>query len=279
MLLLKASYPLSLLLEAAGIPRSTFFYRQAALSRADPQAELREKIREAFTQSRARYGHRRIHAVLVRQGWQIAKKTVLKLMRAENLVCKVRNRRRFTSYKGQVGKVAENHLKREFSATAPNTKWVTDVTEFKIADRKVYLSPVLDLFDRSIISYAVSESPNTAFTNSSLRDAISSLTPGEAPLVHSDQGFQYQHATWQRLLNDAGMTQSMSRKGNCLDNSVMENFFGHLKEEMFHHEEHTNAEAFVTELEDYIRWYNYERISLTLECLSPMEYRAQALAA
>lgn len=279
MLLLKASYPLSLLLEAAGIPRSTFFYRQAALSRADPQAELREKIREAFTQSRARYGHRRIHAVLVRQGWQIAKKTVLKLMRAENLVCKVRSRRRFTSYKGQVGKVAENHLKREFSATAPNTKWVTDVTEFKIADRKVYLSPVLDLFDRSIISYAVSESPNTAFTNSSLRDAISSLTPGEAPLVHSDQGFQYQHATWQRLLNDAGMTQSMSRKGNCLDNSVMENFFGHLKEEMFHHEEHTNAEAFVTELEDYIRWYNYERISLTLECLSPMEYRAQALAA
>jgi putative transposase len=276
---LKASYPLSLLLEAAEIPRSTFFYRQAALSRAAPQAELREKIREIFTQAKARYGHRRIHAILARQGWHVAKKTVLKLMRAESLFCKVRSRRRFTSYKGQVGKVAENHLKREFSATAPNTKWVTDVTEFKVADRKVYLSPVLDLFDRSIISYAVSESPNTAFTNSSLRDAISSLAPGEAPLVHSDQGFQYQHATWQRLLNDAGMTQSMSRKGNCLDNSVMENFFGHLKEEMFHHDEHANAEAFVTELEDYIRWYNYERISLTLECLSPMEYRAQALAA
>jgi putative transposase len=276
---LKASYPLSLLLEAAEIPRSTFFYRQAALSRAAPQAELREKIREIFTQAKARYGHRRIHAILARQGWHVAKKTVLKLMRAESLFCKVRSRRRFTSYKGQVGKVAENHLKREFSATAPNTKWATDVTEFKVADRKVYLSPVLDLFDRSIISYAVSESPNTAFTNSSLRDAISSLAPGEAPLVHSDQGFQYQHATWQRLLNDAGMTQSMSRKGNCLDNSVMENFFGHLKEEMFHHDEHANAEAFVTELEDYIRWYNYERISLTLECLSPMEYRAQALAA
>lgn len=278
MLALKATHPLSLLLGIAEIPRSTFFYHQAAFNRPDPQAELREKIREIFTKARARYGHRRIHAVLVRQGWQVAKKTVLKLMRAENLVCKVRSRRRYTSYKGQVGKVAENHLKREFSSPAPNQKWVTDVTEFKIEDRKVYLSPVLDLFDRSIISYAVSESPNTAFTNRSLRQAIGTLGPDEAPMVHSDQGFHYQHDSWQRLLSTAGMTQSMSRKGNCLDNSVMENFFGHLKEEMFHHNEHTNTEAFITELEDYIHWYNHERISLTLECLSPMEFRARGLS-
>lgn len=279
MLALKADHPLNILLEVAGLPRSTFFYHQAALRRPDPQAELRERVIEIFTQAKARYGHRRIHAVLVRQEWHVAKKTVLKLMRAERLVCKVRSRRRYISYKGQVGKIADNHLKREFSAPAPNTKWVTDVTEFKIADRKVYLSPVLDLFDRSIISYAVSESPTTAFTNSSLRDAINTLAHGETPMMHSDQGFQYQHASWQKLLTDAGMTQSMSRKGNCLDNSVMENFFGHLKEEMFHHHKHSDTEAFITELEDYIHWYNHERISLTLECLSPMEYRAQTLAA
>ena len=279
MIALKASHALPLLLQAAGLSRSTFFHRQAALKTPDRHAELRAQIHEVFTQVKGRYGHRRIHAVLARQGWQIARKTVLKLMREEKLVCKVRTRRRFSTYRGQVGKIAENLLKRKFDAEAPNTKWVTDVTEFKISERKVYLSPVLDLFDRSIVSYSVSESPTVAFTNQSLIEAIGTLTPGEAPMMHSDQGFQYQHASWQKLLTKAGMTQSMSRKGNCLDNSVMENFFGHLKEEMFHRQEFTDIEAFTTELRTYIRWYNCERISLTLECLSPMEYRAQALAA
>ena len=200
-------------------------------------------------------------------------------MREENLVCKVRTRRKYSSYKGQVGTIAENLLKREFDTDAPNTKWVTDVTEFKIAEQKIYLSPVLDLFDRSIVSYSVSESPTVAFTNKSLTEAIETLAMDEAPMMHSDQGFQYQHASWQKLLRNANMTQSMSRKGNCLDNSMMENFFGHLKEEMFHRQEFTDTSGFITELEDYIRWYNNDRISLTLQCLSPEEYRAQALAA
>ncbi|WP_243400299.1 IS3 family transposase [Arthrobacter glacialis] len=279
MLALKASFPLPLLLAAAGLPRSTFFYRQAALRAPDRHAELRMQVHEVFTDTKGRYGHRRIHAVLIRRGWQVARKTVLKLMRQENLFCRVRTRRKYSSYKGQVGKIADNLLKREFNAEAPNTKWVTDVTEFKVADSKVYLSPVLDLFDRSIISYSVSESPSVAFTNKSLIEAIGTLAPGEAPMMHSDQGFQYQHASWQKLLSDAEMPQSMSRKGNCLDNSMMENFFGHLKEEMFHRQEFTNTDGFLTELDDYIRWYNTDRISLTLQCLSPMEYRAQALAA
>ena len=279
MIALKATHPLPLLLAAAGLPRSTFFYRQAALKTPDRHAELRARIHVIFTNAMGRYGHRRIHAELFSDGWQVAKKTVLKLMREENLVCKVRSKRRYSSYKGTVGKIAENLLNREFDTEAPNLKWVTDVTEFKIADRKVYLSPVLDLFDRSIISYSVSQSPTVAFTNQSLSEAIGTLAAGEAPMMHSDQGFQYQHASWQKLLADAGMPQSMSRKGNCLDNSVMENFFGHLKEEMFHHDEHTSVEAFTAELREYIRWYNYDRISLTLQCLSPMKYRAQALAA
>lgn len=276
---LKASHPLPLLLAAAGLPRSTFFHRQAALKAPDRHAELRARIHEVFTEAKGRYGHRRIHAILKRQGWQVAKKTVLKLMRAENLDCKVRRRRKYSSYKGQVGKVAENLLKRDFDTPAPNLKWVTDVTEFKVSDRKVYLSPVMDLFDRSVVSFSVSESPTTAFTNRSLSEAIGTLGPGETPMVHSDQGFQYQHASWQKLLADAGMPQSMSRKGNCLDNSMMENFFGHLKEEMFHHQDHTSPETFISELGEYIHWYNHDRISLTLKCLSPMEYRAQALAA
>lgn len=276
---LKASHALPLLLQAAGLARSTFFYRQAALKTPDPHAALRASIHKIFTAARGRYGYRRIHAALRRQGWQVAGKTVLKLMREEKLVCKVRTRRRYSSYKGQVGKIAENLLKREFDTEAPNTKWVTDVTEFKVAEHKVYLSPILDLFDRSIVSYSISESPNVAFTNQSLSEAISTLAEDETPMMHSDQGFQYQHASWQKLLSEAKMPQSMSRKGNCLDNSVMENFFGHLKEEMFHRQEFTGLEAFASELDDYIHWYNYERISLTLQCLSPMEYRAQALAA
>nr|WP_245934459.1 IS3 family transposase [Arthrobacter psychrolactophilus] len=279
MIALKATHPLPLLLQAAGLARSTFFNRQATLKIPDRHADLRAQIHKAFTDAKGRYGHRRIHAVLRRQGWRVARKTVLKLMRQENLVCKVRTRRKYSSYKGQVGKIAENLLKREFDTDAPNAKWVTDVTEFKIAEQKLYLSPVLDLFDRSIVSYSVSDSPNVAFTNKSLTEAIGTLAAGETPMMHSDQGFQYQHASWQKLLRNANMAQSMSRKGNCLDNSVMENFFGHLKEEMFHRQEFTDIDGFITELDDYIHWYNYDRISLTLQCLSPMEYRAQALAA
>lgn len=170
-----------------------------ALKTPDRHAELRAQIHEIFTGAKGRYGLRRIHAVLARQGRQTAQKTVLKLMREENLVCKVRTRSKYSSYRGQVGKVADNLLKREFNAQSPNTKWVTDVTEFKIAGRKVYLLLVLDLFDRSIVSYSVSESPSVAFTTESLIKAIGTLTPGEAPMMYSDQGFQYQHTSWQNF--------------------------------------------------------------------------------
>ncbi len=200
-------------------------------------------------------------------------------MRELGLVCLIRRRRRYDSYRGESGKVAENVLDREFIASAPNQKWVTDVTEFRVADRKVYLSPVMDLFDRQIISYAVSSSPNLELTNSSLREALATLEPGQAPLVHSDQRFQYQHASWRQLLADAGATQPMSRKADCHDNAVIESFFGHLKEEMFHHTRYLSVEAFTTALEDYITWFNTARGHTRCEGLSPVRYRAQALAA
>ncbi|MBB5154349.1 transposase InsO family protein [Saccharopolyspora phatthalungensis] len=157
-----------------------------------------------------------MHRELVRTGWRVAKKTVLKLMRELGLACPIRRRRRYVSYQGEVGKVADNILDRQFTATAPNQKWVTDVTEFRINDRKVYFSPVMDLFDRQIISYALSNSPNLELTNSSLQDALATLEEGQAPLVHSDQGFQYQHRSWRGLLTKAGARQSMSRKANSL---------------------------------------------------------------
>jgi putative transposase len=276
---LKADYPLAVLLRAAGLARSTFFYHQARLTRPDPHAELKTAVTEAFEAARGRYGHRRIHAVLERQGRQVAKKTVLKLMNILGLVCEVRRARRYRSWLGQNGTTAENLLDRRFSTSAPDTKWVTDVTEFRIGADKVYLSPVIDLFDRSVVAYSRGPSPSLELTNSSLRQAIATLPAAAAPLVHSDQGFQYQHASWRRLLADAGLTQSMSRRGNCLDNSIAENFFGHLKEELFHHNKFDTVTEFTMALDDYIDWYNTTRISTTLKGLSPVEYRAQALTA
>lgn len=276
---LKATYPLVVLLDIAELARSTFFYHRAKRDRLDPLADLKTAIGKVFKDAHGRYGHRRVHAVLVAQGFRVAKKTVLALMRELVLICRVRRRRRYNAFKGEVGQIAANVLDREFTAAAPNQKWVTDVTEFRVADRKVYLSPVLDLFDRSVVAHSWSLSPNLELTNSSLKAAIATLAPGQRPLVHSDQGFQYQHKSWRALLGDAEATQSMSRKGNCYDNAMVENFFGHLKSEMFHHNRFDTVEAFATALGDYVHWYNNHRISTTLKGLSPVQYRAQALAA
>lgn len=268
-----------MLLDIAGIARSTFFYHQARLQAPDPQEALKSAVTEIFKKNHGRYGHRRVHIELAKQGWRTAKKTVLKLMRTLGLVCKVRRKKRYNSYRGEQGAVAPNVLNRDFEATAPNQKWVTDVTEFSVSDRKLYLSPVMDLFDRQIISYTLGSSPNLALTNTSLSKALTTLKDGEKPLVHSDQGFQYQHHSWRTLLSVAGAVQSMSRKANCYDNAVMENFFGHLKEELFHRVRFISTDALTAALHEYIRWYNTERISTKLEGLSPAQYRAQALAA
>lgn len=276
---LKDDHDLAVLLEIAGLARSTYYYHAARLEREDPHRSLKAAITGIFAANKARYGHRRIHLVLRKQGWRVAKKTVLKLMRALELACKTRSRKRYASYRGEVGKIAPNVLARNFSATQPNQKWVTDVTEFKVRDRKLYLSPVMDLFNREIIGYSTSQHPTVDFAVASLKQAIEKLPSKSSLLVHSDQGFQYQHAEWRACLETIKATQSMSRKGTCLDNAVMENFFGHLKEEMFHHDAFDSIDELETEIHDYIAWYNFERISLTLEGMSPVEYRTHALAA
>lgn len=277
-LALKADYRLPLLLEIAGLARSTFFYHQARLARPDPQADLKAAIQAVFARANGRYGHRRIRQQLVHHGWRVSRKTVHKLMRTLGLVCVIR-RRRYVSYRGEVGTIAPNVLNRDFTASAPNQRWVTDVTEFRVGEQKVYLAPVMDLFDRQIIAYAVGPSPTLELTTTALKHALATLLPGEEPVVHSDQGFQYQHASWQRLLADAGALPSMSRKGNCLDNAVMESFFGHLKEELFNHTRYPDPDTLVTALHEYLHWYNTERISTTLQGVSPVQYRTHALAA
>ena len=193
------------------------------------------------------------------------------------LKSKVRPRKKYNSYKGQISLIADNILERNFEPKQPNTVWVSDVTEFQVAGVKVYLSPIMDLCDRSILAHEMLMSPSTKLTSTSLKNAIDWHEPDEGLMVHTDQGFQYQHASWRRQVESVGGTQSMSRKGNCYDNAVMENFFGHLKAEMYHGEFFANVDQLCQAVDDYIFWYNNDRLQQRFKGLTPIQYRNQPL--
>lgn len=215
--------------------------------------------------------------VMRSKGYTLNHKTVLKLMRILDLKGKQRKNEIYHSYKGEVGKIADNILKRDFHASKPFEKLTTDVTQFKVCDEKVYLSPVMDLYNREIVSYSISTSPNLWQIRDMLDGLFAKLPADASPVFHSDQGWQYQHAEYQRLLAEHNITQSMSRKGNCMDNGAMENFFGRLKVEMFYGEKFENVNVFIDELKRYIDYYNYERISMKLKGMSPVQYRTHSL--
>ena len=163
-----------------------------------------------------------------------------------------------------------------FYAEKPFEKLTTDVTQFKIGDEKVYLSPVMDLFNREIVSYSISLSPTLEQIREMLTRLFEKLPADATPIFHSDQGWQYQHAEYQRLLSEHNITQSMSRKGNCMDNGAMENFFGRLKVEMFYGEKFENVDIFIDELKKYIHYYNNDRISMKLKGMSPVQFRTHS---
>lgn len=215
---------------------------------------------------------------LKERGVRINHKVVSRLMKELGLVCKVRQHR-YRSYRGEVGKKAPNLLNREFKAEAPNQKWITDVTEFKIGGRKLYLSTILDLYNGEIISFQAAESPNLSLVIDMLGKALNRLPDNSKLMLHSDQGWQYRHVSYCGLLEEHGITQSMSRKGNCYDNAVMENFFGHLKSELLYLEEFEDMETLKEALEEYIAYYNNCRIKMKLNGLSPVQYRLQNQAA
>ncbi|WRR95069.1 IS3 family transposase [Sinanaerobacter sp. ZZT-01] len=264
------------LLTFAKMPRSTFYYYLKRMKQQNKYAEVEECIKRIFHDNKGRYGYRRITLEMKNQGYNINHKTVLKLMNRNGIKCKIR-KVKYRSYKGEVGEVAPNLLQRNFKANKPNQKWVTDVTEFSLHGEKVYLSPILDLYNGEIISYNISRSPNFSQTMDMLDKAFKKIPNNIDLLLHSDQGWQYQMKKYQFRLKEKGIKQSMSRKGNCLDNSVMENFFGILKTEMFYKHKFESTEHFILELESYIYYYNNRRIKSKLKGLSPVQYRIQSL--
>ena len=246
--------------------------------KADKYDEVKEVITAIYHENKGRYGYRRITIELRNRDIVLNHKTVQCLMRELGLVCRVRMKK-YRSYKGEKGTTADNELNREFQAEKPNQKWVTDVTEFRLFGQKLYLSPILDLCSGDIVTYTLSDSPNLLMVTTMLEQAFQKIPDNTNLLLHSDQGWHYRHKQYVKMLADKGVKQSMSRKGNCYDNSVMENFFGHLKSELLYLQEFESMEHFKLELIEYIDYYNNRRIKARLKGLPPALHRQQALLA
>ncbi len=229
------------------------------MDRTDKHAAAKEEITAIYHENRGRYGYRRITAELRNRNLPLNHKTVQRLMKELGLVCRVRMKK-YRSYKGEVGKIAPNLLNRDFHADRPNQKWVTDVTEFSLFGEKLYLSPILDLCSSDLVSYTILDRPVLSIVTTMLDKAFEKIPDDTNLILHSDQGWQYQHKQYQRMLREKGIRQSMSRKGNCLDNAVIENFFGLLKSELLYLQDFESMEHFKRELVEYLDYYNNRRI-------------------
>lgn len=256
--------------------KSTYFYTKTVLEKGvDKYKEIKELIKVIYENSNGCYGHVRIKQVLNNMGISISKKKVLSITRELGLLCTkyTRKGRRYNSYKGRVGLIADNVLNREFKSTKPNEKWSTDVTQFKVKSGvKVYLSILLDHFNREVVGYSISTSPTVKFTNRSLKVALRGRKISGGLYIHSDQGFHYQHDTWHDILREHNVGASMSRKGNCLDNALVENFFSVMKQEMYYGQVYATDKELSEAIDKYIYWYNNERIIMKLGGLSPVAY-------
>jgi putative transposase len=272
---LRPRFPLDALLKLANLARSTFYYQVSALQKPDKHALLKTRIQDIYHKHEGRCGYRRI-ALELQQKESVSEKMIQRLMERLGLKSLVRPKK-YRSYKGQVGRIAENLLERNFVAQRPNKKWVTDVTEFKVGSKKLYLSPVMDLYNGEIIAYETAERPCFALVTGMLEKAFERLGDKVHLMLHSDQGWQYQQPRYQHALKQRGIKQSMSRKGNCLDNAAMESFFGTLKSEFFYLKRFENVEELNAGLDDYISYYNHDRIKSKLGGLSPVEFRTQSV--
>ena len=272
-------YSLKHLLKAIGLSRSTYYYE---ISKHDKVQErnvgLSTEISAIYDDNKGRYGVRRVHQELVKRGHQVNHKRVQRIMHRLGLFGK-RPKEKYHSYKGEVGKVAANIINRDFSTTKPLQKWTTDVSQFSFPWGKCYISPILDMNNNEVISYNLSKSPNMEQIKDMLNNAFTRFPDVEGLIMHSDQGWQYQHAAYREELRKHGVIQSMSRKGNCYDNCIMETFFGRLKNEMFYgyEKEYTSFESFSNAIADYIDYYNNRRIQAKTKWMPPSKFREASM--
>ncbi|WP_173278436.1 IS3 family transposase [Streptococcus sp. 53] len=276
---LMTEFSLDILLKAIKLARSTYYYHLKQLDKPDKDQELKAEIQSIFIEHKGNYGYRRIYLELRNRGYLVNHKRVQRLMEVLNLQAKMRQKRKYSSHKGDVGKKAENLIQRQFESSKTMEKCYTDVTEFAIpaSTQKLYLSPVLDGFNSEIIAYNLSTSPNLEQVKTMLEQAFTEKHY-ENTILHSDQGWQYQHDSYHQFLEGKGIQASMSRKGNSPDNGMMESFFGILKLEMFYGYEKSfhSLKQLEQAIVDYIDYYNNKRIKVKLKGLSPVQYRTKS---
>jgi putative transposase len=270
---LRHKYDLDLLLNCMNMVRSTYYYYEKRSQVIDKYKDVKDLIKQIYNHHKGRLGYRRITLLIKQKGILINHKTVLRLMKILGLKSIIRIKK-YRSYKGEQGKIAPNILQRNFKADKPNQKWATDVTEFNVSGNKLYLSPIIDLFNGEIISYDLSERPTFNQITNMLKKSFRRISNDTNLILHSDQGLHYQMKRYHQMLIEKGLVQSMSRKGNCLDNAVIENFFGILKSELFYTMKFKDIKHLKKEIIEYIRYYNNERIKLNLKGMSPIQYRA-----
>lgn len=261
------------MLEIIALPRSTYFYHKKNSKKPSKDIELKEQIKNIFEKNKQRYGYRRVGLELKNQGIKVNFKKVRRLMNELNLKV-ISKTIKYKSYKGDVGKIADNIIKRDFKSNKPNEKWLTDVTEFKVANEKLYLSPIIDMFNNEIKAYKILKRPKFELVKDMIEEALLKLKPTDnRPIIHSDQGWHYQMEYYQKIIKENKALQSMSRKGNCLDNAAMESFFGILKNECFYNRKFSSINELKRTLKEYIYYYNNERISIKRKGMSPVQYR------
>ena len=244
------------------IARSTYYFELSKVDTVDlKNTAIKDEIITIFNENKGRYGVRRVHKELMSRGFTVNHKRVQRLMHNMQLFGK-RPKEKYHSYKGDVGKVADNIINRDFSTTAPLQKWTTDVSQFNFTWGKCYLSPILDMHTNEIISYDLALSPNMAQIHRMLDGAFEKFPSVTGLIFHSDQGWQYQQVYYRDALKEHGIIQSMSRKGNCYDNCIMETFFGRIKNEMYYgyEKDYGSFEEFSKAVEEYIDYYNNRRI-------------------
>ncbi|VFH75712.1 IS3 family transposase [Streptococcus pneumoniae] len=276
---LMTEFSLDLLLKAIKLARWTYYYHLKQLDKTDKDQELKAEIQSIFIEHKGNYGYRRIYLELRNRGYLVNHKRVQHLMKVLNLQAKMRQKRKYSSHKGDVGKKAENLIQGQFEGSKTMEQCYTDVTEFAIpaSTQKLYLSPVLDGFNSEIIAYNLSTSPNLEQVQTMLEQAFTEKHY-ENTILHSDQGWQYRHDSYHRFLESKGVQASMSRKGNSQDNGMMESFFGILKSEMFYGYEKSfqSLKQLEQAIVDYIDYYNNKRIKVKLKGLSPVQYRTKS---